>query len=179
MLVYLFLVAGLYSLLHFIWEGIIAPSMRQSIRIDLFALRDELRRLKISEPDMPMEAFNAVQDGLNSTICHLNGIDVPFLVYCDKMVDRDPKLKECVEKRQELVRSANSPALVKIAGQIRLKVEAAARTNSGGLYLYLVPIVLGYLCLKWTCSPIFTMLYIPSWQLEKIMPESDMELSPA
>ena len=126
---------------------------------------------------MSAEAFNAVQDGLNSAICHLNGIDVPFLVYCDKMVGRDPKLKECVEKRQELVRSANSPSLLKIAGQIRLKVETAARTNSGGLYLYLVPIALGYLCVKWTCSPIFTMLYIPSQQLEKIMPESDLELS--
>jgi hypothetical protein len=179
MLVYMFLLAGLYSLLHFIWEGIIAPSMRQSIRIDLFVLRDELRRLKINKPGMSLDAFNAVQDGLNSAICHLNGIDDPFLIYCDTMVRRDPKLKECVEKRQELVRSAKSAELLKIAGQIRVKVETAARINSGGVYLYLVPIALGYLCVKKTCFPIFTMLYIPSRQLEKIMPESDLELSHA
>ena len=179
MLVFIFLIGCLYALLHFIWEGILAPSLRQSIRIDLFCLRDKLRRLKINNPELSGEAFSTVQDGLNSAIQHLNGIDVPFLVYCDSLVRRDQKLKECVEKRKHIVISANSPELLAIASQIRAKVENAARINSGGLYLYLIPIFAGYLCIKWTCSPIFTMLYMPNWQLEKIMPESDMEMSPA
>jgi|ERR1035441_4210233 hypothetical protein len=176
MVILIFLFACVYALLHFIWEGILAPSLRHNIRLDLFALRDNLRRLKINNPELPNDAFNTVQDGLNGAIKHLSDIDIPLLVYCDSIVKRDAKLKEVVEKRRDVVLSANSKELIEIAGQIRQKIEHASRINSGGWYLYIIPAAAGFLCLKSVCSPIFTILYIPNWQLEKIMPERETRL---
>src|ERR1035441_10315344 len=97
MVILIFLFACVYALLHFIWEGILAPSLRHNIRLDLFALRDNLRRLKINNPELPNDAFNTVQDGLNGAIKHLSDIDIPLLVYCDSIVKRDADISDFTE----------------------------------------------------------------------------------
>jgi len=105
-MILIFLILGLYALLHFILESIVAPSVRFNIRLDLFAMRDKLRLLKINDPEIGDEVFGVLQDGINGAIKYLYDIDIPFLLHCDVLVNRDPQLKESVEKRRAAVMNA-------------------------------------------------------------------------
>ena len=175
----IFLIFSVYVLLHFIFESIVAPSVRFNLRLDLFQLRDKARALRIMNPEIGDEAFNAVQDGLNGAIKYLYDIDVPLLIHCDRMVERDPQLKARVEKRRAIVMAVNSAELIEIFSQLRKKVESAAMINNGGWLLYLIPIAIGMVILKRVCTPIFSVLYLSSHELERIFPPKEIELAPA
>ncbi len=178
-MVFIFLILCLYALLHFIFESIVAPSARFNIRLDLFALRDEARRLRIKSPEIGDEAFGVVQDGLNAAIKYLYEIDILILVHCDVMVNRDKRFKERVEKRRAVVMATNSSELIYITNQLRKKVESAALINNGGWLLYVIPILFAALVLKRACAPIFSVLYLSNHELEKIFPEKRVELAAA
>jgi len=168
-----------YALIHFIFESILAPSIRLNLRFDLFSLRDKLRRLKAENPELSDEAFSVVQDGLNGTLKYLYEIDVPVLLHCDSQVKADPILRERMEKRREIVKQANSEELISIVKQLRKKVESAAIINSGGWLFYVVPMAVLFLVCKTVFKAIFSFVYLTNHELGKIMPEKDLELSPA
>src|SRR5437773_1088798 len=136
----LFLIGCLYALLHFIWESILATSIRFNVRLELFALRDRLRRMKITNPEIPDDAFHVIQDGLNGGIKHLYDIDVQVLVQCDLLSRNDPEIKARVEKRRAAVESANSKELLEIARLLRKLMEKSAIVNNGGWLLYIIPV---------------------------------------
>ena len=178
-MVLIFLIFSLYALLHFIFESIVAPSVRFNLRLDLFALRDKARRLSIINPEVGDQAFNAVQDGLNGAIKYLYEIDIPILLYCDAMVKRDPQLKERVEKRRAMVAATQCDELIEISRQLRRKVETAAFMNNGGWLFYVIPVVIVAGALRWVCTPIFSILYLSNHELEGIFPQKEPELAPA
>jgi hypothetical protein len=174
-----FVIACLYCLLHFVWESILAPSLRLNLRFELFALRDKLRNLKLSQPNLTDEAFRSVEDGIHSSLRILYDIDIPLLLHCDALVKKDIKLQERIAKRRALVVEANCPELNEIIVSVRKKVEAAACFNSGGWFLYLVPIAFVVFCFRRMFSPIVSLLYIPQSELERFVPHRQLEGCPA
>jgi len=52
--------AGL-AVYHFVYEGILAPSFRLKLRFELFELRDELRKLKISHAEDLRDEIDLIQ----------------------------------------------------------------------------------------------------------------------
>jgi hypothetical protein len=142
MLLTLFLLLVLVSMLHFVYEGIILPSMRLKNRIRLFKLRDRLRRLKIDDPDLDDRAFSSVQQSLNFFVQKLYMIDVPYIIACNEAIERSPELKEVVKKRRDLIENANSPELKEIVNEIFSTVKQTAIANNGMWAIYLTPIVL-------------------------------------
>lgn len=166
------LIFFVYALLHFVFESIVAPSVRFNLRLDLFALRDAARRLRIKNPQIGDEAFSAVQEGINGAIKYLYEVDLPILLLCDAAVKRDPELKERVEKRKATVLAAGSPELVDIIRQLRGKVETAAAINNGGWLFYIIPVAVAVFTLKRVCKPIFSILYLSNYELEKIVPQN-------
>jgi hypothetical protein len=67
----------LLTLAHFIYESIVAPSLRLKIRYDLFALRDELRFLKIKRgSSLDDKHYVYLQDSINTMISHLARYDI-------------------------------------------------------------------------------------------------------
>ncbi len=72
------------AIIHFIYEGIIAPSMRLHYRYRLFTLRDELRFLKATHKDeLPDEVFILLQNILNNSITLLHRVNF-VAVYDDE-----------------------------------------------------------------------------------------------
>jgi hypothetical protein len=174
---FIFLVSGVYALLHFVWQSIISPSIRLEIRFRIFALRDELRRLKLEDQNLSSEAFRTVEDGLNSALQILYEIDIPILIHCDARANTDPQLKEHVQKRMAIIKDANSIELEKIVAHLRKNIERAALVNSGGWILYVLPPMLMVLCFKRLCSPIFSVIYMNRAEINKIFPESEKDMA--
>jgi hypothetical protein len=55
--------------LHFVYESILAPSFRLSLRFKLFVLRDEVRQLKIDcASSLNDRHFDFLQDSINNLI---------------------------------------------------------------------------------------------------------------
>ena len=125
---------------HFVFESIVAPSWRLSIRYRLFALRDELRMLKIEHGDkLDNKHFHHLQDSINSIIYLLPKIEVTMVAHIKQSIDRDVELKKRLEARQKILDDCAFPLMVDIRQRsINLTIEALA-ANSAGWWIYFVP----------------------------------------
>ena len=61
-------------MMHFIYESIILPSIRLSLRFKLFALRDQLRRM-VMQGTASDEVFRIQQSSINNAINMLSWAD--------------------------------------------------------------------------------------------------------
>ena len=130
------------AFLHFIYEGIIAPSIRQKLRFRLFALRDRVRNLKVEHGDeLEDRTFNYLQDSINTTIRLIHSINVIDLCRIYRDVSKDERLSQIIEKRNQAIEQ--SPiAEIKLVRHESLKAfTLALLTNHGGLCLYVFPVL--------------------------------------
>lgn len=56
------------AFVHFLWDGIVAPILRVTIRFKLFAKRDEVRRTKLTATEAERENLDEVEKFLNGAI---------------------------------------------------------------------------------------------------------------
>jgi hypothetical protein len=76
---------------HFIYNGIILPMIRFSLRVHLFKLRDQLRNLKIRyDVEISDEVFNLVQASINNTTKLLPQADPWILAMADRKIKSAP-----------------------------------------------------------------------------------------
>jgi len=116
------------ALIHFVFEGIIAPSMRMSLRNKLFELRDEIRELKEIGLNPQDEAvFWHIHDGINSFINKL-----PHKT--------NPHLKNVIDARIHMMESCTNSQLKTIFTKTTTVVEEAFLINMGGWFFYVLPI---------------------------------------
>src|SRR5947208_1510809 len=94
------IVFALLALGHFVYEGIVAPTWLLHERFKLFALRDELRRLKIARRDgLAAKHFDYLQGAINGLIHNAERIDATMLVALQRRAKRDPQFLAKVEAR--------------------------------------------------------------------------------
>src|SRR5687767_577256 len=97
---YLLAVLVLLSIIHFVYESIIAPSLRLSLRYKLFALRDEIRELKMAYGNLFADRhFHYMQDSLNALLSVLDRFDLAALIAVGRELKQDPELRKRVEMR--------------------------------------------------------------------------------
>lgn len=107
-------------ILHYVYEGILAPSFRLQIRYQLFAVRDEIRRLDgaCAEGD----AFLYLNKSVNNAIRVLPFFDVAAIVDVRRDVSEDRSLKaESEEALQVIASDATASALFQRVGRLLLR----------------------------------------------------------
>lgn len=131
------------SLVHFMYESVIAPTIRLKLRFRLFELRDELRQLKIDAPkSVSDEVFEMVQQNLNAGIRLLPKTDFVLLRAFSDAMKADPELRMDVERRATLVERCMSPELRRIRKDASKVFFLAFATNTAFMLLLAVPILL-------------------------------------
>jgi hypothetical protein len=134
------------TLIHFIYEGILAPSFRATLRLNLFALRDRLRKLKMEKQDeLSDEVFRELQDSINFAAVRLNQIDLRLLKNARDAFERDEKLRRRVERRIAMIEACPVAELHEIRREYFEVLDNALATNMGGWFPYLVPIIIGFI----------------------------------
>jgi hypothetical protein len=99
-MVYLLAALILLSIVHFAYESIIAPSLRLSLRYKLFALRDEVRELKmVYGSSLADRHFHYVQDSLNALLSVLYRFDLAALMALEHELKHNTELRKRVEVR--------------------------------------------------------------------------------
>ena len=141
MIIALYFLAA-FSILHFIYEAILLPALRLELRFRLFALRDELRQLKYSEPDRLGDTlFRYLQSAINNGISMMHRLDIQTLESAYQSVENNPHLKSVVEKRTALIDASDLEEVQSIHKKTIQLMTTAFLVNSGAWFVYVLPIV--------------------------------------
>lgn len=137
---YLILLILFFATFHFVYEGIIAPSLRIALRNRLFAIRDELRCLKIGGLSVADEkAFWLVHEGINSFINRLPYLTIYGRRAAMEAYRNDADLRARVEQRIEILTGCGNKAITQIFDKASMIVEEAFIVNMGGTFVYIIP----------------------------------------
>lgn len=138
----LFLLMLAAALVHFIYEGIIAPSLRMRLRNEMFVLRDELRALKITDDDRCSDdVFAIAHNGINQYINRLHWLTISFMADFTK-AHRNPEFRKEVKRRRDLVSHSPCHEVQHIVLRGNKVLENAFFVNSAITFAYFVPIIL-------------------------------------
>ena len=167
---------------HFVYEAIIVPSARLALRFKLFALRDQLRNLKIVHGDrLDGEVFEYLQGSINNTIRILHRIDIATILRLDRTLNKNTGLRRQVEKRTEVLHTQLENCPIEEARKIHKKNVSiflqALLINNGGLFLYILPFVLVVVISVLVSShanrqieSFERIVHIPENQMDRLMP---------
>jgi len=170
--------------LHFVYESILAPSLRLSLRFKLFVLRDEVRQLKIDHAgSLSDKHFDFLQDSINNVISNLNRFDMATFVGVELESKKDPAFLRSAEKRSRMLDDCGFSRAGLRAREIReqsLKiVSAAIFTNSGVLFLSIfAPIIIAILGYAEVKKRIQIFAFISDQDLKRIAPSGSAAASP-
>lgn len=144
----LFFIMFSLVLLHYIYESMIAPSLRHSLRYKFFKLRDELReegQNKHSKDEAYLlELFdNIICDMISS----MRFINMKNYFYLKKHSDKK-EIKGSVKEVQEMIDKTDNPVLKKVNKEITELGANALMINNGGIIPYLVVLYLVYVIFK-------------------------------
>jgi hypothetical protein len=176
--VFLLLLAVL-ALLHFIYEGILAPSLRASYRLKLFALRDRLRNLKMEhEERLSDEVFFDLQSSINFSVGRLRQIDLRLVRSANRAFERDAKLRKRVERRIAMFEACPIAELRQIRKEYFDALDNVVLVNSGAWLPYLIPVLVAFVLKESIQSAIKNVFSLPDNEIEKFAPP-DFVLVPA
>jgi hypothetical protein len=170
------------ALCHFVYESILAPSLRLELRFELFKLRDEVRFLKMnnlsssaaSEPEFVDEHYGYLQDSINALLSVLYRYDIAAIWTITDRINRDEALRQRVEARARLLDACELPA-VRSLRQRQLDIAARAlAVNSGPMLLLLLAptlVLRGYKAVRGKIrGEIRTSLTVPGTDLKRCIP---------
>ena len=155
------------AVMHFIYESIILPSIRLSLRFKLFALRDQLRELLMRDADAG-EVFRIQQSAINNSIKMLSRADPATLARFEQQLRDDEAMRNRVERRTKLVDEYASEEFQIIVKETRHAFRSAFVANMGAWFIYIVPIAVVFLCLDHIKSVARKFLSVPEGELGKV-----------
>jgi hypothetical protein len=174
--------------LHFVYETILAPSFRLSLRFKLFVLRDEVRQLKIDcAGSLSDKHFDFLEDSINNLISNLNRFDMATFVGVQLESKKDPSFLKSAEERSCMLDDCDFPRVGPGPGprarEIReqsLKiVSAAIFINSGALFLLIfAPVIIATLGYAEVKTRIKIFAFISDQDLKRIPPSASAAASP-
>lgn len=144
----LFLILLAMAAFHFIYEGIILPSMRMKQRFALFALRDQLRRIRAEKKDdVDREAYFLLEESLNTSARFGPYAAVDMVWRAIKEIKSNSELALEVARRLSVVNNAKDKRFKQINEEKSRIVFHCLVWNTLPLALYLFPIVLALVIL--------------------------------
>lgn len=158
------------AIVHFVYESVVAPTIRLRLRFRLFELRDELRQLKIDDPDrVPDEVFLMVQDNLNTAITLVPRTDFVLLRAFYGAMKDDASFRIKVDERLARLDRCVSGDLQAIRRKAADVFVCAFATNTALLLVLAVPFWL--LVLPWSLVSrvVDNLLSMPADRVEDVV----------
>jgi hypothetical protein len=173
------LIFAVLALTHFIYEGILAPSLRASSRLKLFALRDRLRNLKMDQRErLSDEVFFDLQSSMNFSVGRLRQIDLRLVKSANDAFEHDERLRKRVERRIAMFEACPIAELHQIIEEYFDVLDNVVLINSGAWLPYLIPAFIAFVLKESVQSAIKNVFSLPDNEIEKIVP-TDFGFVPA
>jgi hypothetical protein len=172
MMTYILLTVTFLAITHFIYEAILAPSMRLKARFDLFRLRDELRSLKINHGEiLDNKHFTYLHDSINTAINMIPRFELMTISIMITELKKDRELGRKLNERLRVMDDCTIPDVIMIRKKITDIALRAYFINSGMWFYYLLPIALTLGLYKALKEKIKSIISLPTSVLEKIAPK--------
>ncbi|MEA5123327.1 hypothetical protein [Xanthomonas floridensis] len=135
----LIILLGVLALGHFLYEGVIAPSLRDRLNDEMFELRDRLRRIKLEQGEAcPQQAFEIAHNGINQYVHRLHWVTISFVVEFNRS---HRKFRNEVKDRRDVIARCGVSELKDVVDRGNQIVERALIVNSGAVLLVSFPFV--------------------------------------
>lgn len=154
---------------HLIYEGILLPSIRLNMRFKFFRLRDRLRALKLEHTNgLDDEIFMYMQDSINASIKLLPQVTFSSIHTAGKKLQHDEKLREWIRKKEELIDNCHVQEVQAIRSENIRLLAGAVIANSGGWFIYIVPMIAAVLCFHKLKEFITKLVLFPGKEVDKV-----------
>lgn len=144
---YLGIVIFTLCLVHYIYQVIILPSIRQSARDDLFLLRDKLRAQLIQVQNQcdknTLRAFKEIDDGINRSLNRLHLLTLSNLVKVSIAIKKDPeRTEEHFKKFHSLLDNSQDSTPKDIYLEVGKVLRNVLAANSIMFVVYVLPFII-------------------------------------
>jgi hypothetical protein len=154
-----------------IWEMALLPTIQLSLRYKLFAIRDHLRRVYTqNRASVSEEVFKDLHGFLNWAVDSVPDFTVSSFRNTRKALAEDDRLRKRVERTRVTIEACPLPEIADISNQIDNIVRDAFFFNSGGWFVFLIPVALTFGLMKGTKNVIKNIACIPAGERDRIMP---------
>lgn len=166
-----FLVLTAIATFHFLMESIIAPSVRLSVRFQLFALRDRVRALRMKCGDaLDSETYHFLESSISRTIKHLSNINLTGMVEAHRFLENNPERRVEIEWIIRKLEDSSIDEVCTIMKEHSKLFGNAMAINASGWWIYIVP-VLFVLAFVNKCRAIVQMLsFLREEEMDKFLP---------
>ena len=169
----LFITIVFLAMAHFVYEGILAPSIRLRLRYRIFEQRDRLRELKIVRDDVSPEIFHAIHDSINTAVELIHAINFSVVCQLDSVLKKNPGLREQIDRRKELLDRCCVDEIKSIRSRTSTIIGEALIANTLGTVIWMIPVVIGFICFDWLRRQTQLMLLMPPKKMEITMGFAD------
>ena len=162
---------GVVAIVHFVYESIIAPSIRMHLRNKLFELRDEIRAVRVEGVDAEDEkAFWYTHDGVNNLLDRLSWMTLHARVMATMAYAQDTELQKLVHERKEMLDRCKDRRIHEIFDKTSLVVEEAFVVNMGAWAIYVVPVGVFFSSLGQLKKLVSSLILTPEGKREEMLP---------
>lgn len=129
---------------HFVYEAIIAPSLRLSLKFDYDKLKDELWMLRYeNHVELNNEVFQLLESKIEGGIDSLGSLNIVSAARIYYSSKNDATAEKEIQKRNQLIKSCKLD-LSELERNIIRNFGKSIAINSGALALYLIPFIVLY-----------------------------------
>jgi hypothetical protein len=144
---YVGVIAIIVCVVHFIYQSIILPSVRQSARDELFELRDELRTRLIEVQNESNKntllAFKEIDDGINRSLNRLHLLNFSSFVKLTFDAEKSPEKYEKIREKTTAILDNSEDEMPKhVYAEVNKVLHHVFSMNSLMMIVYLLPFVL-------------------------------------
>lgn len=162
------------ALFHWAYESAIAPSWRLGIRYKLFALRDELRNFAAQEGvQLDHAAVATLEESINSATHYMREINFGLFYSFTTRYKNDDSFRRRVDHRRSVVEGYEDPEFCDIRKRYEHIFREVNVVNSGGWFIYLIPIVYVAICWEWLRRLSIVLSLVPSTEFPAFSSDED------
>lgn len=166
--VIIFLCIG--ATLHFVYESIVAPTLRIEQRFRLFAIRDRLRSLKARLGDeLDPRVFHELQDSINIQINVVELFSLVSLMQARARLRENKDLGKKVKARLDLIEACTVPEVKEIADECLQVAMCTSLINSAGWAFYIVPLIYCRKAMTWLSTRLKAIVLMREGELPRVL----------
>ena len=133
----LFIILVFVAIIHYIYQSILLPTIRQQLRFRMFELRDQLRHLAYDEIiDPNSRIYKALQGRINVTVDYLYLVDLKALFDAYKHIKNSPTLRKQIEKNRQLTDKCELAQVKDIDNKLNKIFATTLLVNSACFFIW-------------------------------------------
>lgn len=138
---YIIIFITLFALLHFGYEGIVAPILKLKYRHKLFTLRDKLHNIKLQDNENS-DVIELIESGVEGFLDRMDELTFSQLSRAKKIYEEDKEAHSKIMQIESTISNCKNEELKMIDKQLMRIAKKILMINSGGWLFYIIPIAL-------------------------------------